>query len=155
MGEAMTAADTSPSATSAAGDPAPEPQLALDMVRRGVPFAPVAIAVGAIGWGVHGALSVAFGIALVLVNLLLSASALAWAARISPVAIMATAMGGFLLRMTLVVLALTAVRHQPWVAIVPLGVTIVVTHLGLLIWESRHVSASLAYPGLKPRRTGD
>jgi hypothetical protein len=23
--------------------------------------------------------------------------------------------------------------------------------LGLLIWETRHVSASLAYPGLKPK----
>jgi len=34
---------------------------------------------------------------------------------------------------------------------VPLALTIGVTHLGLLIWETRYVSASLAYPGLKPR----
>src|SRR5439155_235035 len=27
---------------------------------------------------------------------------------------------------------------------------IIVTHLGLLIWETRYVSASLAFPGLKP-----
>ena len=31
-----------------------------------------------------------------------------------------------------------------------LGVTILVTQLGLLWWETRHVSLSLAYPGLKP-----
>ena len=31
-----------------------------------------------------------------------------------------------------------------------LGLTIIVTHLGLLFWELRYVSASLAFPGLKP-----
>jgi len=31
-----------------------------------------------------------------------------------------------------------------------LAVTILATHLGLLFWELRYVSASLAYPGLKP-----
>ena len=33
-----------------------------------------------------------------------------------------------------------------------LGTTLVVTHLGLLFWEMRYVSLSLAHPGLKPRR---
>ena len=31
-----------------------------------------------------------------------------------------------------------------------LAVAILVTHLGLLFWELRFVSASLAYPGLAP-----
>ena len=31
-----------------------------------------------------------------------------------------------------------------------LGITVLVTHLGLLFWELRYVSASLAFPGLKP-----
>jgi hypothetical protein len=134
--------------------PAPERQLATDMVRRGLPALPVLVIVAALGWGVHGALSSAYAIVLVIVNLLLSAAALAWAARISPPAIMATAMGGFLVRMALIVLAVQAVKGQAWVEVVPLGITIVVTHLGLLIMESRHVSASLAYPALKPPRTG-
>ena len=133
---------------------APERQLATDMVRRGLPVLPVLVVVAALGWGVHGALSSAYAIVLVVVNLLLSAAALAWAARISPPAIMATAMGGFLVRMALIVLAVQAVKGQAWVEVVPLGITIVVTHLGLLIMESRHVSASLAYPALKPPRTG-
>jgi hypothetical protein len=136
------------------GAEAPERDIAFDIVKRGLPVAPALIAVGALGWGWHGALSVAFAIGLVLINIVLSALMLAWAARISPAAIMATALGGFLLRMILVVGALAAVRHQPWVAAVPLGLTIVVTHLGLLVWESRNVSASLAFPGLKPPRTG-
>lgn len=149
MAEAlMTSADAD------AFDGAPERDVAFDIVKRGLPVAPVLMAVGAIGWGVDGALSVAFGIGVVMINLVLAAALLAWAARISPAAIMAAALGGFLGRMILVVLALAAVRDQSWVEVVPLGLTIVVTHLGLLVWESRKVSLSLAYPGLKPPRTG-
>lgn len=135
---------------------APERDLAMDMVRRGLPVAPVLVALSAAVWGLDGALSSGFGILLVLGNLLLSAASLAWAARISQPAVMATALGGFAVRMTLLVLAVAAVRDQAWVQVVPLGLTIVVTHLGLLIWESRYVSATLAFPGLKPRssRTG-
>ena len=33
---------------------------------------------------------------------------------------------------------------------VPLAITIIVSHLGLLVWETRYVSLSLAYPGLGP-----
>ena len=36
--------------------------------------------------------------------------------------------------------------------VVPFGFTLVVTHLGLLFWEMKYVSANLAYPGLKPSR---
>lgn len=132
---------------------APEREVAFDMVRRALPVAPVLIAIGAVGWGRSGALSAGFGIALVLVNLLLSAGSLAWAAKHGPNVVMGTALGGFLIRMSLLVLAVAAVKGQSWVEVVPLGITIVVTHLGLLFWESRHVSASLAYPALKPRRS--
>jgi len=31
---------------------------------------------------------------------------------------------------------------------------LLVTYLGLLFWETRYVSASLAFPGLKPRTKG-
>lgn len=132
--------------------PAVEPQLAFDMIRRGLPVAPLLVLICGIADGVHGALSSAFGIGIVLVNLALSAVMLAWACRISLNAIMATALGGFLLRMGLVTLAIYLVKDQSWVALLPLGITVLVTHLGLLFWETRYVSASLAYPGLKPQR---
>ena len=32
--------------------------------------------------------------------------------------------------------------------------SIIVTHLGLLLWETKYVSASLAFPGLKPSKKG-
>ncbi len=60
-------------------------------------------------------------------------------------------MGGFALRLGLIFLAVTLVAGQDWVRIVPMGITLIVTHLGLLLWELRYVSASMAYPGLKPK----
>jgi hypothetical protein len=130
----------------------PERDLAFDMLKRGLPVAPILVGLAAVVWGVHGALSAGFGVAVVFVNLLLAAGSMAWAARYSATTVMATALGSFALRMLLVVLALAAVHGQRWVEPIPLGLTIVVTHLGLLLWETRFVSATLAYPALKPRR---
>lgn len=131
---------------------APEQVLALDMLKGALPVAPALILLSGLVWGVDGALSAAFGIGLVLVNLAMSAGAMAWAARVGPTAIVATALGGFAVRMTLVVIALAAVKGQSWVVTAPLAITILVTHAGLLIWESSRVSATLAYPVLKPPR---
>lgn len=129
---------------------APERDIARHMLRLAVPVAPVVVLVSGLGWGLDGALSAAFGIAIVLGNLLASAALLAWAARISPIALLAAALGGFLARMVLVVLVLFAVRNQPWVEFVPLGITVFTTNLALLAWESSHISATLAYPTHKP-----
>ena len=67
---------------------------------------------------------------------------------------MAAALFGYLIRLAIVSAVVLAVNNMSWVAIWPLGLTIIVTHLGLLIWETRHVSASLAFPGLKPSTKG-
>ncbi len=88
------------------------------------------------------------------VNLLLSAAMLTWAARVSPVALMGTALGGFLLRMMLLTVVIVAVKGEPWVNLTALAVAVLVTHLGLLIWETRYVGANLAFPGVKPSQKG-
>ena len=106
--------------------------------------------VGAVFWGLDGLFSSTFGFGLALGNLALSAALLSWAARKGLSFLMAAALGGYLVRLALLTLAVTAVRHSSWVEMVPLGVTILVTHLGLLWWETRHLSISLAFPGLKP-----
>lgn len=124
-----------------------------DMARRALPVAPVLLTVGAIFWGLDGLFSSAYGFALALGNLALAAALLGWAARKGLSFLMAAALGGYLLRLALLTLAVTAVRHRSWVEMVPLGVTILVTHLGLLWWETRHLSISLAFPGLKPSPT--
>lgn len=134
--------------------PAVERQLALDMVRHGLIVAPVLLLVCGAIWGWVGVSSCAYGLALVFANFLLAAGMLGWAARRGGSTLLAVALGGFLVRMLLLVLAIAVVKDQTWIDMAPLGATILVTYLGLLFWETRYVSASLAFPGLKPRTKG-
>lgn len=128
-----------------------ERDVAFDLAKRGLLVAPVLILAAGLGWGVAGAWSAAFAVGLVLVNFLLAAALLGWAARISLAMLMGTALGGYILRLGLITAAVFAVRHQSWVELVPLGLTLIVTHLGLLLWETRYVSISLAAPGLREK----
>jgi hypothetical protein len=130
--------------------PAPERQVALDMVKRALVVAPLPIALGALVWGVSGAASVGYAVAIVLANFVLAAWMLGAAARISYALVMGVALFGYLMRLGLIFLAIFPVKDAGWVEPVPLGITLVVTHIGLLLWELRYVSASLAFPGLRP-----
>jgi len=130
--------------------PPVEKAIALDMVKRGLPLAPVAVVAAAVFGGGDVAASVAYGIAIVLANLLLSALMLGWAARQTPTILMMVALGGFFVRMGIVTVAILAVKDQDWVALTPLAVSVLVASLGLLFWELRYVSLSFTYPGLKP-----
>ena len=131
--------------------PSPAAEVARDMVRRGLPLLPVGMVIGALIDGFAGAASVTYGMAIILINTLLSAYLLSWASRISFALVAVAAFGGYLVRLGLIFLAVWLVKDQSWIALVPLGITMILTHLGLLVWELRYVSASLAHPGLKPR----
>ena len=139
-----------PAFTTRFDGPAPERDIARDIVRKGVLATPLLIVVATIFWGWQGAASAAFAIAVVCVNFLLSAALITWTARISIGLMMGAVLFGYLLRLGLIFLAIWLVKDAPWVELVPLGVTLIVTHLGLLFWELRYVSATLAFPGLKP-----
>lgn len=130
--------------------PPVERAIALDMFRRGLWAAPAIVLVSGAVWGGDGAWSAMVAVGLVLVNLVLSALALSWAAGISLNMIMVAAFVGFAVRMGLVTLVVFLVKDAVWVDLVALAVGILVTHLGLLFWELRYVSGSLAFPGLKP-----
>lgn len=127
-----------------------ERDVVIDMVRRSLPALPVPVVVAGAFWGWAGALSAAFAIGIVLLNFALSAALLTWGARVSLRVLMIAALGGFILRLGLVTALVLAVRDQAWVDLVPLCVTLLLTHIGLLVWETRHVSTSLAFPGILP-----
>jgi hypothetical protein len=129
---------------------APERQVAFDMTKRALPFVPVPVAVCALVWGGAGAASALFAVVLVLVNFAAAAWSLATAARINYALLMGVALFGYLLRLALIFAAVFAVKDASWVEPTALGLTLIATHLGLLVWELRYVSASLAFPGLKP-----
>jgi hypothetical protein len=130
---------------------APELDVARDLARRAVWLAPVAMLVGVVGWGLPGAASALFALGLVTLNFLLAAFAMARAARISLGVLMATVMISYVARLALILVATLAVAGSGWFEPVPFGATLIVAHLALLLWETRYVSASLAFPGLKPR----
>ena len=130
--------------------PAPERQLSRDIVRRGLIVAPLLVAVCTAIWGWDGAISALYGIALVLLNFVFAAALITMTARISVGLMMAAVLFGYLIRLALIFAAIYVVRDAEWISLVALGLTIIVTHLALLFWELRYVSATLAFPGLKP-----
>lgn len=134
--------------------PSPALDVAKDMVTRGLWTVPVGLGLGALAAGFNGAVSVAYAMALVLVNFLLAAYTLAAAARVSFALVAGAALGGYAVRLGLILIAFLLVRDASWMAKVPFGIAIIVTHLVLLVWELRYVSASMAHPGLKPNVSG-
>jgi hypothetical protein len=132
--------------------PPVEEYIAFDMVKRGLPVLPVLIVLSGVAAGWPGAASSAFAIAIVLLNFVLAALMLSKAAKVSIGLLGAAALGGYIVRLILITAAVLAVHSMAWFSPWPFGLTLIVTHLGLLVWETRFVSTSLAFPGLKPKR---
>lgn len=128
----------------------PERDIARDMVRRGLVVGPVLVAGSVALWGWYGLWSSLYALVLVLGNLLLAAAVITWSAKISPAVMFGAVMFGYLARLGIITAAVLPIRNSDWFEVVPFAVTLLVTHVGLLVWETRHVAASLAFPGLKP-----
>lgn len=131
---------------------APELEVAADLVRRGLLAGPVLVVISALVWGTGGLASSLFALVLVLANFLAGAWLIGWATRTSPTALMGAVLGGYVLRLGAITLAVLPFRNAGWFEAAPFAVTLILTHLGLLVWETRYVSASLAHPGLAPTR---
>lgn len=127
-----------------------ESKIAIDMVKRSLPFIPFMLLASGLIWGKDGAISAGVAIAVVLANFLLAAAVLGWAARISVTAVMGAALFGYILRLVVIAAVVLPLRSASWFKPWPLGITLVVTHLGLLLWELRHISISFSQPGVKP-----
>jgi len=143
--------DTSASAwnTKPVGD-SPEVAISLDMVRRGLIVVPVLAIICGVIWGADGVWSSLYAMALVFANFLLSAGIIAAGSRISYAALLSGVLFGYIFRLALIFFAVFIVRDAGWISLPAVGTAIIVTHLGLLVWELKYVALSLAYPGLKP-----
>jgi len=129
--------------------PAVEMQISTDLAKRGLIASPVVLGAAALVWGTDGLASRAVALALVLANFVLAAIMVSSAARISPPAVMVAALGGFIIRLGIIVIAVLLIRDQPWISLQALGAVIIVAHLGLLLWELNHVSISFAHAGIR------
>jgi hypothetical protein len=134
-----------------AGVSAPESLIAADLARRALIVAPCFVVAALLGWGVDGALSSLFALALVTANFLVAATLAVHAARISLGALMGAVLVGYPLRLALIALATFLVHDTSWFAPVPWGFTVVIGHLGLLVWEATRVSATPGFPVFKPK----
>ena len=131
--------------------PEVEREIATDLVKRAAMISPVVVLVAGLISGWDGAASAAIALAIVCVNFLIAAASMSWAAKISPAAVGGVAAGGYVVRLGLVLFALVLLRDVSWISMPWLGFTLVGSHIGLLIWETRFVSLQLAAPGLRPR----
>jgi hypothetical protein len=131
---------------------APEVSVSRDIVKRGAIVAPVLVLVNVVFWGSDGAAGGAVAIVLVLANFALSAFLISVSAPISLGLMMAATLFGYLIRLGILFLAVYLLKDADWLSLPALGITLIVTHLGLLFWEMKYVAASLAFPGLRPNR---
>jgi hypothetical protein len=132
--------------------PAVERQVGFDLARHGLLVAPVILGIATATAGLDGLAGAGIALALVVANFVMGALSLGWAAQRTPGVLTAVALGGFLVRMGVVLGVMLAVRDH--VNFPSLAITLLVSHLGLLAWESKVVGLSLAAPGLRPKPAG-
>jgi len=128
-----------------------ESTIARDLARHALLAAPVLILALGLWRGADAAGAVALALAIVCVNWLVSAAMLGWAARTSPNLLMAAALGGFIARLVAITAIGVGIKELDIVDWPVFCITLVVSYLGLLAWETRSISVSLASPGVKPR----
>jgi hypothetical protein len=111
------------------------------MIRRalvpGSLAVPVVFAAGAFVSGPAVGASAAIGVVVVLANFAAHGWSLAWASRISITLVQAVALGGFVVRMGVILGLLFALNALPWFSPVAFGAAVVPGTIALLLFETR------------------
>ena len=116
--------------------PPVELQMARSIVRRAVVVGPLMLVVFGLVRGLDGLVAAAIGVAIVTGYYLLTGSMLSWLARVSLGAYHAGALLGFILRLGLIAATMWAVISLFEVDRTALGLAVIATYVGLLIWEA-------------------
>jgi hypothetical protein len=118
-----------------------------ELIRRISPFAlPVAIAAFVLGTVLDGAdagWSAAIAIAVVYLNFVAYGSSLALAATISPTVIFAVGLGGFLVRLGVIVAVIALLQQTEWFSIVAFIAALVPSTVALLVVEMKLLSGRM------------
>lgn len=111
------------------------------MVRRALVPSALAVAVASLaGLAASGpdvAASAAIGVAIVSLNFAAHGLSLAWASGVSIAAVHAVALGGFVVRLGVIVAAMFALNTMTWFSPLAFGLAVVPTTLLLLVYEAR------------------
>jgi hypothetical protein len=127
-----------------------ESQIARHLARRAAMVAPAVVLLVGLLRGLDGALSAAIGLVIVAANFLVAARIIGWAAQRSVGAIYGAIFGGFFVRLAVLLGIVLLLEPVSFIDVPVLVLTVAVSHLALLVWETRSVSLTLAAPGLKP-----
>ena len=93
-------------------------------------------------------------LAIVLVNFLVAAAIMTRVGKLGATAVGVGALVGYVVRMVVVVVAVVALRHRSFIDLATFAFVLLGTHLGLLFWEMKYLSITLAAPALRPGRHG-
>ncbi|HEU4526359.1 MAG TPA: ATP synthase subunit I [Actinomycetota bacterium] len=111
------------------------------MVRRALVPSALAVAVAALvglaASGPDAAASAAIGVAIVSLNFAAHGLSLAWASGVSIAAVHAVALGGFVVRLGVIVAAMFALNTMTWFSPLAFGLAVVPATLLLLVYEAR------------------
>jgi hypothetical protein len=127
-----------------------ERRIAEHLARHALIVAPLVILGCGLLRGIDGAVSAAIGLVLVMLNFLVSARLIAWGATKGPAFLQGAVLGGFVVRLLALTVVVLGLEQFSFIDLPVLVLTIAITHIGLLMWETRSVSLTLAAPGLKP-----
>jgi hypothetical protein len=118
-----------------------------ELVRRALPYAipalVVAFAAGALLGGADVGWSAAIGVAVVTANFVAYGLSLAWAAAISPMALMVVGLGGFIVRLAVIVLLLVGLTELSWFSPVAFLAAVIPATALLLGFEMKVISGRL------------
>lgn len=121
----------------------PERELARKVLRYVPLTLAVAFSLGMLFGGAGAGSSAAIGVAVVTANSTAGALSIAWAAGVSPAIVFAVAMGGFFLRMTVIVIVLVGLNRLSWFSPTSFALSVVPVTIALLAYEVRTLSGRM------------
>jgi ATP synthase protein I len=115
----------------------PEHELVRRLLPYSLPAFVVASLLGALLGGAGAAWSAGIGVAAVAVNFIGFAYSVAWAARIDPTVLMAVGLGGFVVRLATLTVALLLLDRLGWFSPLAFAAAFVPTTIALLVVEMK------------------
>ena len=122
---------------------APESELIRRIAPFAIPVAIVAFAIGTLMGGTDAGWSAAIAIAVVTLNFVAHGWSLALAAQISPTILYAVGLGGFIVRLGVIVAVIALLQQTDWFSIVAFIAALVPCTVALLVVEMKMLSGRM------------
>ena len=122
---------------------APESELIRRIAPFALPVAVVAFSIGTLIGGTDAGWSAAVAIAVVSLNFVAHGWSLALAAQISPMILYGVGLGGFVIRLGIIVAVIALLQRTDWFSITAFIITLVPSTVALLVVEMKMISGRM------------